>query len=203
MITQNPAVPTEVTEQIQTLKTQVETLQRELSQAMEIWHQTLQGEKRNFAELLLHKESAWQEQEAEWLKQKQAFEQRIEDMQTEFESRLRQTEQNATRTFNELEDAWQRDKLSWQTPKPQPTPELAPEQSLAPWLEEKQTLETRIRELEARLMEVPAAVETVSEKSPLSDELLQACLHALDHQIEVLYDLVQHHSQFAYRESLS
>jgi len=197
MITESLSVPAEVSEQIQSVHAEVETLQRELHQALEVWHGALLGEKNQFDELLRHKESAWMEQEAEWQRQKQAYEQRIQDLQNEFDIRLKQTEQNAVRSLNELEDAWQRDKLTW-TPAGAPAAETAP--TTPDWIAEKQTLETRVLELETQLAQLS---ESPADPVGFSNELLNACLQALDHQIEVLYDLVQNHHDFANREPLS
>src|ERR1700733_11040450 len=115
MITEKPTdvVPPEIFQNIESLHGEVDKLQRELSQALEVWQTTLADEKKNFDELLEHKELAWQEQASQWSRQSQAYEERMTELKFELESRLKQSEQNAARALAELDDAWQRDKLEW------------------------------------------------------------------------------------------
>src|ERR1700733_14857169 len=98
-------VPTEVFQNIDGLHKKVEGLQRELAQALEVWQGTLNDEKNKFSELLEHKNLAWQEQDGQWTRQSQAYEERLVEMKADFEARLKQTEQNAVRALAELDDA--------------------------------------------------------------------------------------------------
>ncbi len=176
------AVPAEVTSQIEQLQAEIETLQRELGQARDVWRGTLEVEKKQFEEFVQHKTLAWQEQETQWLRQKLAYEQRIEELKTEFEARLKQTEQNAVRSLNELDDAWQRDKLDWGAKSAPPAIAAAPVAS------------PQLDTLRQQLVDLQDQMATAQSKSAQSDNLVDACLQALDHQIEVLYDLMTHFS---------
>jgi len=227
------AVPAEISETIGTLHAEVETLRRELTQALDVWQSTLAVEKNRFNELLEHKELAWREQESQWAAQAQTYEDRLEGLKTDFESRLKQTEQNAVHALAELDDAWQRDKLAW-TPAPAvpwPDERRALEekaQSLENQLadverlrtEERAGYESRIREIEDRariaagptpstvkalqgqLSEFQQAVASFQDRAAHSDELVSACVLALDYQISVLYDLIQQYSAPASGPSL-
>jgi hypothetical protein len=212
MITEpsSTVVPPDVFETIATLNGQVEHLKTELAQALEIWQSTLADEKKKFEDLLVRKELAFQEQESQWGRQSQAYEERLFELQSEFESRAKQAEQNATRALHELDDNWQRDKLEW-------GPIAQTE-----WRAQKQELETRAQALEQDLVQLKKeraeqpvivndsaptsetvqalqnqltqfqqTVATLQNQTSPSEEWVNACLQALDYQISVLYDLVQ------------
>ena len=106
-------VPPEISDTIGRLQTEIEKLQGELAQALTVWQSALDAEKAQFDDLVRHKELAWQEQESQWAGQSRTYEERLEALSSDFESRLKQTEQNAARSLSELDDAWQRDKLEW------------------------------------------------------------------------------------------
>jgi len=106
-------VPAEISETIGNLHNEIEKLRLELGQALEVWQSTLVAERAQFDELLKHKELAWSEQENQWARQSQAYEQRLEELKSDFEVRLKQTEQNASQALAQLDDDWQRDKLEW------------------------------------------------------------------------------------------
>jgi chromosome segregation ATPase len=208
------AVPQEISQNINDLHGKVETLQRELSQALDVWQTTLSDEKKKFEELLDHKVLAAEEQNSQWARQTQSYEERLAEMKSDFDARLKQTEQNAIRALAELDDAWQRDKLEW-GPNAQ-----------ADWPAQRRDLETQVQTLQARIQELesrpePAAaavpealpggptpetvralqaqlsefqhtVSSLQNQAAHSDELVNACVQALDYQISVLYDLVYH-----------
>src|SRR5258706_4076753 len=115
MATEAPisVVPPEVFQSIETLYGEVESLERDLDQALDVWRTTIADERKKFDDLLEHKQLASQEQDGQWARQKEAFEERLSEIKSEFEMRLLQTEQNAARSLSELDDAWQRDKLEW------------------------------------------------------------------------------------------
>jgi chromosome segregation ATPase len=204
MITEPSAavVPPEIYQNIETLHGEVEKLQRELSQALEIWQSTLADEKKKFDDLVEHKELAWQEQDSQWARQSQAYEERLSELKFEFESRLKQTEQNASRALSELDDTWQRDKLEWgpaaQAEWPAERRELQAkvkslEEELAGLKQEHAagpTPET-VKALQNQLLEFQQTVASLQDRTSHSDELVSACVQALDYQISVLYDLVQ------------
>src|SRR6266700_3085331 len=141
MVTESdtPVAPPEVLQNIETLNGQVANLQRELTQALDVWQTTLADEKKKFEDLLERKELASQEQDSQWARQRLAFEERLAEIKTEFETRLLQTEQNATRALSELDDVWQRDKLEW-GPAAQ-----------AQWPAERRELENHVQALEEEL----------------------------------------------------
>lgn len=183
------AAPPEVSETIGRLHAEVEKLQRELEQALEVWQSALGAEKIQFDEFVRHKELAWQEQENQWALQSRAYEERLEALKSDFESRLKQTEQNAARSLSELDDAWQHDKLEWGP--------IARDE----WPAQKRALEEKVKGLEAELSEEKRLraeemqqAETRLREVSRSDELVGACVQALDYQISVLYDLVRHYT---------
>jgi hypothetical protein len=192
-----PAVPAETVEDIGKIHQDVDRLEQELAQALAVWQSTLDAEKNQFDELLRHKELAWKEQEEQWARQSQIYEQRIVDLQAEFESRLKQIEQNAARSLTDLDDLWQRDKLEWgpvaRSEWPAQRRELEAKihslEGLVAELErsrtaERETFEGRIRELEPQA-DVP------QEQIKTSGDPVQAYLQALDEQIEVLHLFVK------------
>jgi hypothetical protein len=209
MVTESSSavVPPEVFQNIEMLNGQVESLQRELTQALDVWQTTIADEKTRFEDLLEHKDLASQEQDGQWARQQEAFENRLAEIKSEFEMRLIQTEQNATRALSELDDAWQRDKLEWgpaaQATWPAERRELEDKiQSLEEELSQVRkepviqtaagpTPET-VKALQAQLLDFQQTVASLQDRASRSDELVNACVQALDYQISVLYDLVQH-----------
>jgi Skp family chaperone for outer membrane proteins len=204
--TSSTVVPPEVFENIQTLNGQVENLQRELTQALEVWQATLADEKQKFEELLARKELAFQEQDGQWARQNQAYEERLAEMKTEFETRLSQTEQNATRALSDLDDAWQRDKLEWGPAAPSEWPaerrELqekvkALEDELAGLTQERAlqdaaapTPET-VKALEVQLLESQQTASSLQDRATFSEEILSNSVKSLDDPIYFLSELVQ------------
>jgi len=209
MIITDPAVPVSAispdVETVSKLHADVERLQRELGQALEVWQSTLATEKGRFEDLLQHKELAWQEQENQWAKQSRAYEERLEVLKSDFEARLKQTEQNAAHALAELDDDWQRDKLEWG-----PKSEGADQRLM---LEEKVRLldselaelkgaravgagptPSTVKALQGQLLEFQQTVASFQDRAARSDELVSACVQALDYQISVLYDLLQHYT---------
>jgi len=209
MATEAPisVVPPEVSQSIETLYGEVESLERELDQALDVWRTTIADERKKFEDLLEHKQLASQEQDGQWARQKEAFEERLSEIKSEFEMRLIQTEQNATRSLSELDDAWQRDKLEWgpaaQAQWPAERRQLedkvqALEEELAQLRREHvvqasagPTPET-VKALQAQLLDFQQTVASLQDRASRSDDLVNACVQALDYQISVLYDLVQH-----------
>jgi len=212
------AVPTEISENIGKLNGDVEALQQELDQALKVWQATLSAEKSEFDELLKHKELAWQEQENQWASQSRAYESRLEELKTDFESRLRQSEQNAAHALAEIDDAWQREKLEWGPVARDAWP--AQKKDLEAKLDaveheraaERQAYEAQLKEMEnhtksageptaatvealqGQLHQFQRTVASFQDRATRSDELVNACVQALDYQISVLFDLVQHYA---------
>ncbi len=209
-------VPPDVVHHIDQLHSGVETLQRELGQALTVWQTTLADEQTKFDTLRQHKELAWQEQDAQWARQAQSYEERLAEIKSEFESRLQQTEQNAARTLNELDDAWQRDKLEWakaangdewiRLRADLETKATSLEERIAiieqTHASEKETLLARIHELEQSHSQdvtsptpetVKALQAQLSEfqgRASHSDELVQTSIHAIDAEITALHTLL-------------
>jgi len=204
MITETAAtaVPPQISESIGKLQTEVEKLQQELTQALDVWQSTLKTEKSQFDELLKHKELAWREQEEQWARQSQAYEEKLETLRSEFESRLKQSETFAAHALGELDDAWQRDKLEWGPTARDQWPSQRREleekvRSLERALEEKTKAgptQSTIQALEAQLVQFQQTVTSFQDRAARSDELVSACMQALDYQISVLYDLVHHYA---------
>ncbi len=204
--TSSAVVPPEVFENIHSLNGQVESLQRELTQALEVWQATLADEKKKFEELLERKELAFQEQNGQWARQNQAYEERLAEMKAEFETRLAQTEQNAARALSDLDDAWQRDKLEWgpaaQAEWPADRRELqekvkALEEDLTQLKQERALQDAAaptpdtVKALEIQLLESQQTASFLQERAAFSEELLSDAVRSLDHQISALSDLVQ------------
>jgi chromosome segregation ATPase len=192
-------VPTEVSDSIGKLQGEVEKLKMELAQALEVWQTTLASERVQFGELLKHKESAWLEQENQWAMQSQTYEQRLEALKTDFESRLKQTEQNAAQALAQLDDDWQRDKLEWGARDQWPVERGVLQEKIASLeteLAEKKSSASPspdiVKTLQGQLLEFQQTVASFQDRAARSDELVNACVQALDYQISVLYDLVQH-----------
>lgn len=207
--------PSEIYENIENVHQQVDALQRELAQATEVWKSTLAGEKEQFDTLLARKDMAAREQDGQWAAQSAIFEERLAQMRSDFEVRLMQAEQNAARALSEIDDAWQRDKLEWGP------------QAQSQWPLQRAELETKVRDLEAKvtqleaervqqaaqptsetvmalekqLLEFQETVAQLQSRSSQSDELVNACVQALDYQISVLYDLIHHHAEPATPEA--
>lgn len=206
--TSTPAVSADIHQQINEVHGQVESLERELAQALDVWKSTLGEEKQRFEELLSRKDLAAREQDAQWDNQTRIYDERIAQMKAEFEARLVQAEQNAARALTEIDDAWQRDKLTWGP------------QAQSQWPAQRAELEAKVQELESKialleadrvaqasrpspetvialegqLQEFQETVSQLQSRASQSDELVNACVQALDYQISVLYDLIHHHA---------
>jgi chromosome segregation ATPase len=207
--------PPEISQNIDLLNEKVEALKRELAQAQEVWQATLADEKKRFEDLLERKSLAAEEQDSQWARQSQAYETRLAEVTTEFEARLKQTEQNAARALAELDDAWQRDKLDWgptaQAEWPAQRRELeARVQMLDEKLAELESVRAAqtdigptpetVKALQGQLLEFQQTVATLQDRASRSDDLVGACVQALDYQISVLYDLVHHYASPAASE---
>ena len=49
-----------------------------------------------------------------------------------------------------------------------------------------------VKALQAQLLDFQQTVASLQDRASRSDDLVNACVQALDYQISVLYDLVQH-----------
>jgi hypothetical protein len=98
---------------VRRLHSELENVQRELDQALEVWRHTLIDEKKELESQVHVKEKEWAEREKVWTEQRKTYEQKLESIETSFKTQLENGEQNALRALNDLDDSWQRDKLSW------------------------------------------------------------------------------------------
>jgi hypothetical protein len=108
-----PTLPEELNSHIQRLQTDLDTIQRELDQALDVWRETLSTEKQEFEAQIKAKDSAWAERDQRWLDQRQEYETRIETLEATFKAQLNATEQNALRALNDLDTAWQSERAAW------------------------------------------------------------------------------------------
>jgi chromosome segregation ATPase len=173
----------ELTQAIEQFRQELMGVQRELEQAADAWRSAVATEKEAFHTLLAFKQQAWDEQEAEWQLQRGGYEQKIRELEKFFTDHLQATEQNALKALNELDDSWQREKLSWQRSLSQQTQEW--QEREASWRAERQeqalriqALEQEIAQLQARLAEGEGEHQTHQQQL----ENLQRSLEAQDSQ---------------------
>lgn len=157
MLTEAPAPLTSLSETLEHLRSDLENIQRELDQALEVWRSTLINEKKEFQTQLQNQQQTWNEEDRQWQQQRQAYEQKIHDLQKTFDDQVALTEQNALRALNELDDAWQRDKLQWQQDSSRRIKEL--ESREIHDAHERQKQETAIQELQEQILHLEAQVE--------------------------------------------
>jgi hypothetical protein len=143
-----PAVSS-ITENVDRLRTDLLQVERELDQALDVWRTALLTEKKEFQEVVQTKERAWAERDREWQRQRAGYEDRIRELEDHFKTQLAAADQNALRALNELDDAWQRDKLSWQHTALERLREL--ESHEAQWQAENERQQQALRDLEAKV----------------------------------------------------
>lgn len=152
MITEAPALLSTLSENVERLRLDLENIQRELDQALDVWRVTLVKEKQEFQTQLQNQQQTWNEEDRQWQLQREAYEQKIHDLQKAFDDQIALTEQNALRALNELDDSWQRDKLHWQQESSQRVRDL--ESREAGWTAERQKQESTLQDLQNRLAEL-------------------------------------------------
>jgi chromosome segregation ATPase len=116
MITDKPPVfsPEDILENFQRLRTDLSVVQNELDQALSVWRAILSSEKQEFKKQLEDREKEWDREESVWQKDRQAYEQKVQELEAFFHKQLVATEKNAVRALNELDTAWQQERLRWQ-----------------------------------------------------------------------------------------
>ena len=116
MATEKEAVftPEDLRENFERLQADLNVVQNELDQALGVWRTLLSAEKQEFKKILSDREKAWSRDETQWEKDRQAYEQKIQDLESFFSSQLNTTEKNAVRALNELDAAWQQERARWQ-----------------------------------------------------------------------------------------
>jgi hypothetical protein len=177
--TSSPAVA-ELAGSVQRLHADLESIRRELDQALTVWQTALTQEKQNFHAEIQKAESTWQDRAQSWDQQKLAYEKKIEELESFFRTQIAATEQNALRALNELDDAWQRDKLGWGHSASIRIKELEAldKASAAERLKTTQTIQS----LEARLVEAQASIK--EEERRAAETQLQASTNAWDAEKE-------------------
>lgn len=118
MVTESSVSLTDVVDSIGKLRTDLQTIQRELDQALSVWRTTLIDEKKEFQELLHQKQESWKKYEAEWEEQRAAYEKKIQELETLMNEKLAAVEENSRRALNDLEAAWQQNKAEWEKSAP-------------------------------------------------------------------------------------
>ena len=113
---QQPPVftPEDLRKNFERLQTDLNVVQNELDQALGVWRTILDGEKLEFKKLLEDREKIWDRDEMQWQKDQQGYRQKIDELETYFKNQLAVTEKNAVRALNELDAAWQQERLRWQ-----------------------------------------------------------------------------------------
>jgi len=157
VLTEAPAPLTSLSETVERLRSDLENIQRELDQALEVWRSTLITEKKEFQAQLQNQQQTWNADDRQWQRQREAYEQKIQDLQKTFDDQIALTEQNALRALNELDDSWQRDKLHWQQESSRRIKEL--ELLETHGAAERQKQESALQELRDQVMQLEAQAE--------------------------------------------
>ena len=144
---QQPPVftPEDVRKNFERIQTDLNVVQNELDQALGVWRAILDGEKKEFAKLLEDREKDWDKDEQLWQRDQQAYRQKIDELETYFKNQLTVTEKNAVRALNELDAAWQQERLRWQETVAQQTTEFRQTSELQ--TVSQQQLELRLAQL--------------------------------------------------------
>src|SRR5579864_4857159 len=109
METEAPPVLQNLSASVESLRSDLENVQRELDQALGVWRSALVNEKKEFQTLLQSKQLAWNEQDEAWAREREAYERKIAELETHFQTQLAVTEANALKALTDLDEAWQRD----------------------------------------------------------------------------------------------
>ena len=171
---------------VEGLRSDLGNVQLELDQALEVWRSALISEKKEFEALLQAKESVWNEQESEWQHQRGAYEQKIQALESAFKAQLDASEQSALRALNELDDAWQRDKLQWTSDTSGRIKEQ--EKTLEVLRLRSADLENLVQKLQSERAEFQAAAS--APEHPSSSTWTQTQLACLEAQVAALDDLI-------------
>ena len=175
------------------LRSDLENVQRELDQALGVWRNALIAEKKEFQSLLQAKQLAWNEQESEWQRQRLAYEQEIQELESFFKTELAAREQHGVQALNELDDSWQRDKLLWDQAATRRVKEL--EQREALWRAENQKQESRIQELQEKIARLESEERTASSPSAASEKIArewtETTVRSLEHQVTTLDTMIR------------
>jgi chromosome segregation ATPase len=109
-----PFTPEDLRKNYERIQSDLNVIQNELDQALGVWRAILATEKEEFKKVLEDREKTWDREQAQWDKDRQAYEAKIQDLETFFQQQLSNTEKNAVRALNELDSAWQQERLKWQ-----------------------------------------------------------------------------------------
>jgi chromosome segregation ATPase len=163
------------------LQADLNIVQNELDQALTVWRAILSTEKQEFKKLLEDREKVWDREEATWQKDRQAYEQKIADLEAFFNKQITTTEQNAVRALNELDAAWQAERLRWQQTVGQDAKEVRQRDELQKV--SLQQLEQRVAQLEDENNRLRASQSELHQTYAGQEQQLQAQISTLEAQL--------------------
>jgi chromosome segregation ATPase len=139
--------PEDLRKSFERLQTDLNIVQSELEQALGVWRSILLTEKQEFQKVLDDREKAWAQEEAQWQKDREAYEQKVHELETYFKDQLLTTEKRAVHALNELDAAWQQERSRWQETINQKTEEFRQTDDIRN--DARHQIEKRIEDLEA------------------------------------------------------
>src|SRR5258707_15710601 len=107
--------PEDLQKNIDRLQSDLSVVQNELDQALKVWRPLLASEKQESRKLMDDHAAGWDRDEIQWQKDRQAYEQKIQELETFFQEKLTLTDKNAIHALNELDAAWQQERTRWQS----------------------------------------------------------------------------------------
>lgn len=115
-MSENTAVttPEDLRKNFERLQTDLALLHNELDQALSVWQNILQGEKQEITKKFDEREKTWVRDEAAWENDRQAYERKIQELESFFHAQLAQTEKQAVKALDDLDAAWQQERSRWQ-----------------------------------------------------------------------------------------
>jgi hypothetical protein len=194
---QTPFSPENLRKNFDRIQSDLNLVQTELDQALGVWRAILASEKEEFKKILEDREKTWDRDQTQWEKDRLAYEQKIQDVESFFTQQLATTEKNAVRALNELDAAWQQERQRWQQTVAQQTKDAR--QQIELQSVSHQQLEQRVADLNQENAELRAQLEHLTtenaqqtdwqiEKSAWQQALSerQALIHHLQDQVIAL-----------------
>jgi chromosome segregation ATPase len=115
MTDQQPSLsPQDLRKNFERLQAELTVVQNELDQALTVWRTILMSERQEFKNILEEHEKNWEREENQWQKDRMAYEEKIQQLESFFTQQQQATEKNAVRALNELDTAWQQERDRWQ-----------------------------------------------------------------------------------------
>jgi len=99
-----------IEDQFEKLDSELRDIQKELSQAMDVWRTTLLTEKEELKSSFETKYADWKKQGQSFERDRIAYEQKIQELQHFFEGKLKLAEQNAFQALQQMEATWKAEK---------------------------------------------------------------------------------------------